>query len=371
MKLANGMTLDILINGNLIPLEHFASPQIQMDESDQFGIPIMGLKLVDNTGGSIVKQFSPVPDASLLTVTISHGDSTVTREFRVSGSISEGPQMIIRAYLNHPNFVTTTSKKVIKGTAREALSQIAEQCSMAFSCPPTADSMLWQPVNQRLINFARHIVDGSYVSDESMMTGRITLDGEMRIRNLAVPQQTKGLFGYSSGTVPVFGFQPEPQSQANLHGGYKQVIVKPTTDGSDKTLKDMPLVMEEVSLNRNPKVAQLNPNGTVKHLVKSHALNEHPNYDRAVYNNQRAQFLFSMRSKLLVNNIITNMSALDTITLALTNKADGTPLGNLNTVYDGDWIMSSRSIFIENGQYYERYNLMRMGLGVEMHSKTI
>lgn len=371
MKLANGMTLDILINGELIPLEHFASPQIQMDESDQFGIPIMAVRLIDNTGGNIIKQFSPLPDASLITVTISSGDATTTREFRCAGSISEGPQMIIRGYLNHPKYVTTTSKRIIRGTSSEALKQIADECAFAFNSPQTADSMIWQPVNQRLINFARHIIEGAYVSDESMMTGRITLDGEMRVRNLAVAQPTKGLFGYSEGTVPVFGFQPEPQSQVNLHGGYKQVMVKPSTDGSDTTLKDMPLVVEEVSLNRNPKLAKLNPNGSVKHLVKSHTLNEHANYARAVYNNQRANFLFSMRSKLLLNNIITNMSAMDTITLAMSNKVDPTPNKDMNTVYDGDWVMSSKSIFVEDGQYYERFTLMRMGLGVEMHSKTI
>lgn len=371
MKLANGMTLDILINGDILPLEHFGSPQLQIDESDQFGIPILCMRLIDNTGGSVIKQFSPLPDASLLAITITSGDASVTREFRVTASIAEGAQIIIRAYLNHPNYVTTTSKKIIRGTSSEALKQIADQCSFAFTSPQTADSMIWQPVNQRLINFARHIVGASYVSDESMMVGRITLEGEMRVRNLAIAQPTKGLFGYSSGAVPIFGFQPEPQSQVNIHGGYKQVIVKPSTDGSDTTLKDMPLVLEEVSLNRNPKVAQLNPNGSVKHLVKSHSLNEHANYTRAIYNNERANFLFSMKSKLLINNTITNMSALDTITLALSNKVDGTPQGDLATVYDGDWVMSSRSIFIEGGQYYERFSLMRMGLGVDMHSKTI
>ena len=371
MKLANGITLEIAINGNLIPLEHFGSPQIQMDESDQFGIPILSMRLVDNTGGNIIRQFSPLPDASLISITITSGEATTTREFRSTPSIAEGAQMIVRAYLNHPAYVVSTSKKVVKGTSKEALEGIANACGFAFSCPQTADSMLWQPVNQRLVNFSRHILGAAYISDESMITGRITLDGEMRVRNLAIAQPSKGLFGYSQGTVPIFGFQPEPQAQKNMHGGYKQVIVKPNTDGTDKTLSDMSLVANEVSLNRNPRMANLNQNGSVRHLAKTHALNIHPNYERAIYNNERAGLLYSMRSKLLLNNIMTNIGALDTITLSMQNKVDGTATGNLATVYDGDWIMSSRSIYIEMGQYWERYSLMRMGLGVDMHSNTI
>ena len=371
MKLPNGMTLDIAINENLIPLDKFAPPQIQIDESDQFGIPILNMRLVDQTGGTVLKTFTPFPDGALISITLTQSEVTVTREFRCSASSTEGGTAIVRGYLNHPKYVTATTKGVRKGTSKAVLESIATECGFAFNSPQTADEMLWQPVNQRLINFARHILEGAYISDESMITGRITVDGEMRVRNLAVPQPSKGLFGYTAGAIPIYGFQPEPSSQANLHGGYKQVIVRNLADGTLERLEDMPLTVTEMSLNRNPKVAGLNTNGSVKHLPKVHPMNEHPNMARAMYNNNRADTLFSMKSKILINNVMTNLCGLDYVTVANESKVDGTAGNNLVAVYNGDWVVSSKAIFVENGQYFEMFKLMRMGLNVDMHSNTV
>lgn len=371
MELANGMTLEIAINDVLLPLNQFAAPQIQMDESDEFGIPILSMQLVDNTGGVVLKRFAPIPDGALISVSISQGDSSVTREFRASASRVEGPFMLIRAYLNHPNYIIETAKSIITATSHDALKQIAEKCGFLFSGPMTADSMRWQPSNQRMINFARFILAGSYCSDDSMMVGRITLDGIMKVRNLAIRQESRGLFAYTDGGIPIYGFNPQPSSAANMHGGYKQVLLAPNMFGSTEKLDQMEIEVTEVSLNRNPKVADLNPNGSVKYLTIAHPRNVHPKYARACYNNKRAEQLFSMKSALLVNNVFTNIGGLDEVTLSLRNSVDGTGDGTLAQAFDGGWVTSSKSIYVDNGQYFERFNLMRMGLGIDMHSNTI
>lgn len=371
MKLANDMELEIALNGGQLPLNQFATPQIQMDESDEFGIPILSLQLVDNTGGSVVKSITPIPDGALIGITISHGGASTTREFRVSASQNEGPYLLIRGYLNHPTYILETAKSIITATSSVALKQLADRCGLAFEGPITADSMRWQPSNQRMVNFARFILAGSYCADDSMMVGRITLDGSMKIRNLAAKQEPKALFSYSDGGIPIYGFKPSPMSLSNIHGGYKQVVAAPDMFGKTESLDSMELEVNEVSLNRNPKVADLNPNGSFKYLTIAHPRNVHPKYSRACYNNKRVGQLYSMRSALLINNAITNLSALDDITLSLHNNADGTDGGALAQAYDGTWVTSSKSIYVDNGQYFERFNLMRMGLGINMHANTI
>lgn len=369
--LSNGMELEILINEINLPLDQFASPEIQIDGSDEFGIPILSGLLVDNVGGDIIRQFTPIADGSLITISLTNAQTNITREFRASGCQTEGAMMVLRGYLNHPAYVITYTKQTYSGTSQEVLENIANQCGFKFTGVPTADRMAWAGANQRLINFARYVVAASYVSDTSMMTGRITLDGEMRIRNLDIAQPSKGLFGYGEGTNPIYGFQPCPSSLQNFHGGYKQQQTTSNIDGTSENINGIDIQPTEGSFNRNPKLAEMANVGTLSKLPIHHPSNVHANYSRALYNNKRINTLFTMIGNMCINNAFTNLDALDTITLSNYNPVDGTSTGDLATRYDGDWIISSKSTYVTTGQYYERFHLMRMGLSLDMHALTV
>lgn len=371
MKLANGMDFELSINEHDVPLSQFASPMMQIDESDEFGIPILMMALVDNTGGGIIKQYTPIPDGALVSVTIGTGNAVTTREFRASGCKGDGATLYIRGYLNHPKYVVESSDEVMYETSKDALERIANVCGFDFSCPITADRNRWACTNQRYVNLARYVLDRAYISDDSMMAGIIRLDGQMRIRNLAVAQPSVGLFGYAPGAVPIYGFKPEPMSTQNMHGGYKQVVVQSDMFGKNNSLDSMDLTVTERSLNRNPKLADMSGAGAVKYLPPTHPRNSHQNFARAQYNNKRFLDLFSMRGTMLLANMFSTVDGLDTITLSAANSADGTGEGQLAVSFDGDWVVRSKSIYVDNGQYFERFNLMRMGLDVDMHSNTV
>lgn len=369
--LSNGMELLIAINGIQLPLDHFAQPELQIDGSDETGLPILTALLVDNTGGQMIKNFCPIPDGALISITIANNDSSITREFRASACRPEGSVVALRGYANHPNYVIERSKSSINKTSQEALMELCDKCGLKFKGDVTADKMVWLPSGQRLINFARYIASASYVDEASMMVARISLDGEFRLRNLARAQTSIGLFGYSSGSIPIYGFRPDPNSTVNMHGGYKQTQSSSSMSSKSQFIEDMPLDVRDASLNRNDKLANLSVIGALKRIPIFHPRNAHDNYGRARYNNDRAKVLFSMTSKLLINNAFTNLDALDTITLSNSSKVDGTIDGTLATAYDGDWEISSKSLYVSNGQYFEMFRLMRMGLNTNMHGNTI
>lgn len=371
MNLTNGIDLSIFINDQELPLDYFACPSIQIDGSDEMGIPIMIMQLIDNTGGGLLKKINPLPDGALIAVKIDSGDQSVTREFRVTASNVDGPSMLIRAYLNHPHYVVTTERAIYHSTAKDALARICKTCGLVLDCPVTSDLMRWQPVNQRLINFARYILNGAYISDESMIAGRVRLDGIMKIRDLTNLGTSIGLFGFAPGAVPAYGFMPTSGANENLHGGYKQEFAMPDMFGVYDTINSMDMTLTETSLNRNPKIADLANFGAVKYGEFGHKQNYHAKYHRAIYNNNRMEKLFTMRSMLALNNAITNIDGMDVITLDNKTTTDGTVNGETATSYDGDWIVSSKSIYVENNQYFERFSLMRSGLNIDMHSKTI
>lgn len=371
VSLAGGIDLSIFINDIELPLDYFTCPVLQIDESDEFGIPILMMQLVDNSGGGILKSLSPIPDGALITVTLETGDISITREFRMSWCLVDGPKLIVRAYLNHPNYIVTSERSVIRGTSREAFEIIANKCGLVLDCPVTSDRMLWQPVNQRLINFARYILRGAYIKDDSLMTGRIRLDGIMKIVDVTTLESSKGLFGFGQGAIPAYGFLPLSNPTENIHGGYRQELAAPNMYGVYDSIIDIEMEQKETSLNRNPKLASLSNFGSVKYGAVSHDANSHDNYNRAVYNNSRLDKLYSMKASLALTSVITNLDALDVLTLDNKTTTDGTASGTSATQYDGDWLISSKSLYIENSQYFERFNLMRSGLNLDMHQNTI
>lgn len=364
MKLPCGMDISVTINEEELPLDQFEYPEIQMDGSDQFGIPILIISLADKTGGNIAQKYNPMPDGTLIGVTLSDGSLSVTREYRHSKSIIDGGSMTIRAYLNHPKYIIESTKSCIRDTSYNVMYKIAETCGFSLDCPQTADSMLWQASNQRWINFARHVMDGSYMSDTSMMTGRITNDGVLRVVDLNTPSSSMGLYGYDQGSIPLMAFRPEPVPVANIKGGYKSALVIPGIVAG-KIIDFVDFLAEEVSLNRHPRMSDFVGQATVAYASLAHPANLHSNYHRAVYNNKRADVLFNMKAKI-VSTILTNIDALDVIQTSLDNSNDGSSSGTLFTSYNGLWRVSSKSIYITQGSYYERFSLLRAGLGVNM-----
>ena len=371
ITLANDIELSIFINDQELPLDYFACPTIQIDGSDEMGIPIMLMQLIDNSGGGILKKINPLPDGALIAIKIDSGDQSITREFRVTGANVEGPLMLIRAYLNHPQYVVTTERAIYHETSKEALARICQKCGLTLDCPVTADRMRWQPVNQRFINFARYILRAAYVSDESMLMGRVRLDGILKVRDVTNMDTPIGLFGYAPGAIPAYGFMPISAATENLHGGYRQEFSTPDMFGAYDSINSLDMRQKEASLNRNPKIADLTNYGSVKYGEFGHSYNYHEKYHRALYNNSRLEKLYSMRSMLALNNLITSLDAMDSLTLDNKTTTDGTVNGDNATSYDGDWLISSKSIYVENSQYFERFTLWRSGLNVDMHSKTI
>ena len=95
--------------------------------------------------------------------------------------------------------------------------------------------------------------------------------------------------------------------------------------------------------------------------------NMHPNYLQAVYNNRRSRAFLSVRAHA-VTVIPANIDLFDIVNIGSQSAAhvESDPKAYYeHTVYNGKYIVAGKTIYLNNGLYYEKYAIVRQGPSID------
>lgn len=359
----------ILFNGREFPFEGNALDFIHLSSSVRSALPILTFKITDVTKFLSLNNY--LVDGTLITVTAGKEQQKTAYNFRLFSSTelpSNSPEYRIHAYLDAPKYWSSSLIQSQKGTTSEVLRFLANRCGMTYNGVKTSDSQVWIPQNLPIREFVRKIQQYGWVNDSSCMQAGVTLGKELRYRNVSdfADYPVKDFFATTKVTdtvKPMTDYAPRNRSGFyNVTSGYKDSRVTQSVLLEDATHTKVTFKKNSSKLMMSNEVkGQLEQNKVSYAPVD--VGNTHENYERALYQNRRLGNLFTLGLEILTPEF-TACDLLDVVSVEV-------ELPDVKGMrqYGGKYLVLSKVIYIQGGNYYEKLELARHGLN-EPREKT-
>lgn len=270
------------------------------------------------------------------------------------------PTYTIDGYYDSPAWYSGTTNRNIRGTANDVLQQIATACGLKYEGTVTNDSMLWTPQNANWRQFAKDVALNAYVDDTSCMCVVLDLDGTIRfkdINNLG-PGKLKILaYQYAEDAITAIANKNITSSGFNnAISGYwnTRVSQSVTADATHTTIDQLQFKSDSRSPLFNTAVKQQAQRGAVR-FSPIDVGNNHPNYEKASYQNMRYRNLYSMSQQLLIVQP-TQFKMFDRIVFSVQKEDQSQDVSA-----SGSYTVSGRAIMIQGANYGEKLIVTRHG----------
>lgn len=337
---------------------------LHMSASTKFRLPQVCFSLLDVTHALDVV---PLQDGTPIKL-ILKGDSAqaATYNFRRFNSrrvlTGDAWEYTIDGYWDAPRFWSGTAGDGINATSSQALAKIANLCGLGYEGVQTSDQMLWMPGNKKMHEFAQFISKAGYISDNSLMKWGVDFDGKLKYRdvnNLPDKDKPTKLIAYQTvpGAYTVIDYKPTGKSGfLNSATGYLNQRVIQSATGAD-----LSTIEQQITFTSDTKAPDFNTalrDKTVRGKVTHSPINfgnVHPQFERAVYQNDRQSALFSMELEFLIN-APTKISLFDTITFSTETEQQ-----REDRSYSGTYIVTGRAIYAKGATYAEKIYAVRQG----------
>lgn len=369
----NGVSFDFGV-GNTLNFIH-------MSESTRLGIPMLHLSVTDITQWFKANQV--LADGAVITIDVTVGPQSTglnsVRQFRYNchheTTSSLGRVYQIDAYLNYPTYWSGSTSTPIDGTSDDVLQNICDATGLELDSVGANDTQVWQPRNLAYYKFAREVAAHGYLSDSSCMSMAVTLDGLLcyvDISQMEEPQATAGIYDVTTpGIVPVVGYKPFVASGAfNQMSGYDQQRIE-----QDPTVTDPSRIFSAVAFNPNEGGSLLVNNSVRSGIGQGHVQfapievgNNHDEYQRAYYQNKRVSNLFTAGLYLLTPTM-SPVSVLDCVNVTVPNESGSLQAQEL-AEHSGVYRVTSKTIFIQGGNYVEKLELVRRTVKAQIPDAT-
>lgn len=371
-ELAGRLSLKILFNEDEFIFDRANSVDfIHMVESTRIGVPMMHLALQDNVDS--LSESKHLCDGSLIQITVSDAaaEFSVTYAFRYNthrrDPHSGGYRYEVDAYLDAVTFWQASTVTSKKGTSYSVLKEIADDCGLDFKGDQTTDSQVWIPRNIPYYEWARQISERGFRSDTSFMQLGLNFDKTLVYKDLNddVEPAAKFILGeFKSGFITATDIVPITSSGSmNHHSGYADKVVEQDTQNADDVYRET----KNVEIVKKAGEGKLMLNAKVKAAVEQNRVrfapidvgNVHEEYEKALYQNRRQNSIHSVKLELVTKSAL-KVNLLDKVTVNLDNQS-----GFLKT-YSGDYRVCSRIVFVKGNEYYEKLELVRKSLNIDL-----
>jgi hypothetical protein len=359
----NKIEISIFIDGNEYPLSTINSLNfLHMGASAAMDFPTCCFQIVDQ---SRTIDSMGLQDGIPLRIVVRSGQSnSQTFNFRKFNHLkdSSGPFAVytIDGYYDSPLWFTGTTNQNIRSTSGGILSTIASQCGLNYDGVDTNDSQLWTPQNKKWRQFAKETTMNAYVDDTSCMCSALDFSGTLRFKDINnLPDATQKIiaYQYSTDAITAVAFQNKAGSGFNNSvTGYSNTRVSQsiTADQTYTTINQLQFESDSRAPLYNTAVRDKAKNGPVR-FSPIDVGNNHPNYERASYQNNRYRNLFSMGLEILIPQQ-TQFQLFDKINFSV-QKEDTSQ----DTSASGEYTISGRAIYVQGSNYAEKLQVIRHG----------
>jgi hypothetical protein len=267
----------------------------------------------------------------------------------------------IDAYWDNPVYWIRSTTTPIKGTSNKALSIIANNCKLKYEGLNTSDSQIWLPGNKKYWKFAQDVCAHGQANDRSCMQMALTANNVLRYRDvMAVPDKPVGRFltgKHKKDFYTVTDHRLKDRSGLyNNLTGYAQSTYEPSVAGDTKTHTKVQVKKTTPRLAMNNEIhSKIDVAATEVRPVNSG--NVHAGYEQAAYRNLRLANLFSVGVELVVNEQ-TDVDLLDYVYFEEDQPAND----KASRPWSGLYLVSTKVIYVEGLNYYEKFDILRTGL---------
>lgn len=346
---------------------------LHMSCSIRLGIPMFHLHLHDGT--RFLENSPFLGDATRIRFVISaNGQAPTTFTFRLNkferNTTSPGVSYTMDGYLDFPLYWLKAGVVSVKGSSSQAIREIVSSCGisdleiLSTQEPPSKgnSSNVWQSSNQRNHQWVRSIANCGYLDQSnSLMVASLDLSSKFRYLDLAsikTKVHSANLAKPEPGFILFTDVQPIGLSGSlNNFAGYSESFLV-----QDILQTGVHTKVSNASLKLSGEAAKrkVNQSGPLKSSLQQTPLirvspidvGNTPNFaENASYRNKR---LGSIHSNVLesITPIRTEIQLLDRVSLVFDETH---PL----RLFSGESVVSSRSIFIRDLTYIEKFELVR------------
>jgi hypothetical protein len=256
---------------------------------------------------------------------------------------------------------------MIRGTSNDVIGQIASTCGVDYLGTKTSDGQVWIQKNRKYNEYASAIADHGYIDGQSCMHLGYDIDNKLIYSNIVEKKNPTAVFltsKYTQNTYTVTDFQVLNRSGLmNTISGYAEAIRDQSIFSTTSTLTDeVDVVRQTQKLMLHSDVYDAVTQSRV-FFRPINAGNVHSNYQIAKYQNKRIANLYSLNVEVVVSQPTENVRLLDNVVYE-SKMQDGR-----NTAYSGNYIVTSRVIYIQGFNYNEKFELTRQGLNIAANSQ--
>lgn len=349
---------------------------------DGFGVAIPVLQLILNDERGTLNEEMNLVDGTLVTIKIAKTREKLTvRKFRVWGyhkqTTAKGPKLICTCILDCPKWSAGVFTESIRGTSDSVIGQLAQRAGLKYSGPPAVDDVqTWLNVNKTRNAFSEDVAIRGYGSGQTCMARQLTMDYEVRYRDLFAVLKDKPKWSFLQNTseeaataTPVVIRETQDASASGfathmMNYGQKQYEHSLNDSGQLATLTlDAPLLGKALPVNEDvrgqvsERGAKVNYTGFDTGTEPAPASNLHQNYEKAFYQNMRLLGLFSERVVLLSDEC-TDVTTFDCGTYQHGDQDNHE--FKQSKALGGNWLVGGKTIWIKAGhKYAELYYLYR------------
>lgn len=380
LNIQNQIFLDIEVDGAPLPSSANLIRNVILPEGGGWAFPQARLELTD-VSGNLVKDRALVEGNSIIvTVGRSPNDPNVTkRQYRLFGqpqrSSASGSNINIVCIYDAPQYLMENVSESYRGTSAEVIAAVAAKCKLSYSGPELnrgstpADSQVWLNMIHSRMAFVRDVARHGYINDLSCMDAVLTSRGVLVYRNWAdvieTPvDQIRHVFlhnvpdGDTAKGKVVYHVR---DSKYNSSAGLMNAWTNYGSTRNSHSLSGRPDIHKSIDVKSRGGYFAINDQVS-KTLTRARTDfspldcgNEHPKYERALYQNLRHLALFSERMSVLVYEV-TEVELYDPVIYRQADADPNQPMKNSDV-----YIVIGKTIMVKDGSNYcERFELARL-----------
>jgi hypothetical protein len=370
LAIQDRLLFQLHIEDKEVELDQNVLDYIHVVESVRLHVPMMSMRIKD-TDQYFTKN-NVLVDGARIRVTIGIEDQKLVLPFRLFSnkeSTQNGNSLQhLNCYLDVPRFWTESTTETFRSTASGALSQIADRCGMRYDGPNTNDQQIWVPANKKWHWFAKDITRHAYIDQNSCMQHAVLLDRTIRLRNVSDMEtfRTAQSFGNVESNTHdlVSDYRTVNKSGFfNTLTGYKDTRVV-------QSLYEKSTPVQNLNVRRNS--ARLMMHDRIRSGIGQNRVtfspiavgNTHANYENALYQNLRLGNLFGFGIEMVTPRLVT-ANLLDVVSCVLSK-----PGVNGASQISGKYLVTSKVLYIENFNFYQKLELARHGINAPASSQV-
>lgn len=299
-------------------------------------------------------------------------------------SYKEMPNSSIAGILDVPKYILEKGSESINGTSEDALKQIAKECELSYSglydyngITPN-DKQVWRNSSNRRAVFARNIVDHAYLGDKTCPNLVVNSHRELLFRDLNVLIKTpieeiKFLISHNVASdlykdkITYYPRQVQAWSNSGIMGAwqnYGTTRIQRSLSGETKIFKVMDVSPPGKYLALNQELRQTVGNVRFD-FAPIDCGNNHENYEKAKFQNIKANALFSEYLSVLIYEC----TLIELYDVVLYRQQDVNPEVQLKAT--DVYICVGKRIVLYKHHYAEVIDLAKMSLNVKDENTTL